>query len=43
MNGNKLATGEILRKGVEVVKGRSLAGGAPKSPKPWFLPVHGLE
>jgi hypothetical protein len=26
MNGNKFATGEILRKAVEVVKGRILAG-----------------
>ena len=26
MNGNKLATGQILRKPVEVVKGRILAG-----------------
>jgi hypothetical protein len=26
MNGNKFATGQILKKPVEVVKGRSLAG-----------------
>jgi hypothetical protein len=34
MNGNKFATGQILRKPVEV-KGRILAGGAQKSRKPW--------
>jgi hypothetical protein len=34
MNGNKFATGEILKKPVEVVKGRVLAGGARKSPEP---------
>jgi hypothetical protein len=37
MNGNKFATGEILRKPVEVVKGRILAGGAQKSPEPCFM------
>jgi hypothetical protein len=36
MNGNKFATGEILRKPVEDVKGRILAGGAQKSPEPWW-------
>jgi hypothetical protein len=35
MNGNKFATGQILRKPVEVVKGWILAGGAQKSPEPW--------
>ena len=39
MNGNKLATGQILRKPVEVVKGRSLAGEAQKSPEPGFVVV----
>jgi hypothetical protein len=34
MNGNKFATSEILRKPVEVVKGRILVGWAPKSPEP---------
>ena len=35
MNGNKFATGQILRKPVEVVKGRILAGWAQKFPEPW--------
>ena len=35
MNGNKFATSEILRKPVEVVKGRILAGWAQKPPEPW--------
>ena len=35
INGNKFATGQILKKTVEVVKGRILVGWAPKSPKPW--------
>jgi hypothetical protein len=34
MNGNKFATGQILGKPVEVVKGRIVANGAPKSPEP---------
>ena len=34
MNGNKFATGQILKKPVEVVKGRILAGWAQKSPEP---------
>ena len=34
MNGNKFATGHILRKPVDVVKGRILAGWAQKSPEP---------
>ena len=34
INGNKFATGHILRKPVEVVKGRILAGWAQKSPEP---------
>ena len=39
MNGNKFATGQILRKPVEVVKGRILAGWAQKSPKPCLYSV----
>jgi hypothetical protein len=35
MNGNKFATGQILKKPVEVVKGQILAGWAQKSPEPW--------
>ena len=35
MNGNKFATGQILRKPVEVVKGWILAGWGQKSPEPW--------
>jgi hypothetical protein len=35
MNGNKFATGQILKKLVEAVKGRILAGRAQKSHKPW--------
>jgi hypothetical protein len=35
-NANKFATGQILRKPVEVVKRRILAGRAPKSPEPWI-------
>ena len=35
MNGNKFATGQILKKQVEVVKDRISAGWAPKSPEPW--------
>ena len=34
ITGNKFATGQILRKPVEVVKGRILAGWALKSPEP---------
>ena len=36
INGNKFATGQILGKPVEVVKGRILAGWAQKSPEPWM-------
>ena len=36
MNGNKFATGEIVRKPVEVVKGRILVGWAQKSPEPYY-------
>ena len=35
MNGKKCATGRILKKPVEVVKGRILAGSVQKSPEPW--------
>ena len=35
INGNKFATSQILKKPVEVVKGRILAGWAQKSPEPW--------
>ena len=34
INGNKFATGQILEKPVEVVKGRILAGWAQKYPEP---------
>ena len=34
INSNKFATGEILKKPVEVLKGRILAGGAQKYPEP---------
>ena len=34
INGNKFATGQILKKRVEVVKGRILAGWAQKSLEP---------
>jgi hypothetical protein len=40
MNGNKFATGQILEKPVEVVKGRILVGWAQEPPEPWFLIVH---
>jgi hypothetical protein len=36
MNGDKFATGQVLEKPVEVVKGRTLAGWAQKSPEPCF-------
>ena len=36
INGNKFATGQILKKPVEVVKGRILAGWVQKPPKPCF-------
>ena len=36
MNDNKFATGQILGKPVEFVKGRILAGWAQKSPEPWL-------
>jgi hypothetical protein len=38
INGNKFATGQILKKPVEVVKGRILAGGVQKSPEPCPAP-----
>jgi hypothetical protein len=34
INGNKFATGQILKKPVEVVKGRILVGRAQNSPEP---------
>ena len=38
MNDNKFATGQILKKPVEVVKGQILAGWAQKSPNPdWIV------
>jgi hypothetical protein len=37
MNGKNLATGEILKKPVEIVKGRILAGWAQKPPEPWLV------
>jgi hypothetical protein len=37
MNGNKFATGEILKKPVEVVKGQILAGWAQKSSEPCYF------
>ena len=50
IHGNKFATGQILRKPVEVVKGRILAGWAQKSPEPCSTLLldstqlaHGLE
>jgi hypothetical protein len=36
ISGNRFATGQILEKPVEVVKGRILAGWAQKSPEPWY-------
>ena len=36
MNGNKFATGQILKKPVEVMKVWILAGWAQKSPEPWM-------
>ena len=38
MNANKFATGQILEKPVEVVKGQILAGWAQKSPEPCLVP-----
>ena len=35
IDGNKFATGQILKKTVKIVKGRILAGWAEKSPEPW--------
>ena len=43
MNGNKFATGQILKKPVEVVKGWILAGWAQKSPKPCNEWVEGQD
>jgi hypothetical protein len=40
MNGNKFATGQIVRKPVEVVKGRISAGWTWKSPEPWLEEHH---
>ena len=36
IDGNKFATGQILRKPVEVVKGQILVGWAQKSSKPCY-------
>jgi hypothetical protein len=36
INDNKFATGQTLKKGVEIVKGRILA---QKSPEPWVGPL----
>ena len=36
INGNKFATGQILKNPVEIVKGRILAGLGQKSPEPWY-------
>jgi hypothetical protein len=36
INGNKFATGQILKKPVEVVKRRILVGWAQKPPEPWY-------
>ena len=38
LNGKKFATGPILKKPVELVKGRILAGWAQKSPEPCSKP-----
>jgi hypothetical protein len=43
MNGNKFATGQILRKPVEVVKGQILAGWAPKSSEPCSESLHNVQ
>ena len=43
INGNKFATGQILRKAVEVVEGRLLGGWAQKSPEPWTGGSSGLQ
>ena len=43
MNGNKFATGQILKNAVEVVKGWILAGWAPKSPEPWSYVITKLH
>ena len=37
INGNKFATGQILKRPVHVVKGRTLGSWAQESPEPWFL------
>ena len=37
INGNKFATGHILKIPVKVVKGRILAGWAQKSPELWIV------
>ena len=36
-NGKKFATGQIMKKPVEVVKERILVGWAQKSPEPWCV------
>ena len=39
IDGNKFATSQILKKPVEIVKGRILAGWAQKSPESCFLRI----
>ena len=40
INGNKFATGQILREPVEVVKGRIVAGWAQEFPEPYLQYVY---
>ena len=42
INGNKFASSQILKKPVEIMKGRIWAGWAQKSPEPWVWPGHFL-
>jgi len=43
IDGNKFATGQILEKPVEVVKGWILAGWAQKYPEPWWRKLYSEE